>query len=218
MTRSAGYGLIFVHSENDVALESYHVERLLQAAVSGILLFMADPPGEREEVETDDAHVAMLGALQRQNIPLVLIDRYLARVDCDYVVSDDVMAGFAATEHLVALGHQRIGFISHTPYVTSTANRYAGYLECLRAHGLPPQEWLVVPLVRHASPVDRHGALVTEVVRGERLVLQGYLTAQNRPTAVVCVEDYLGLRLLKAAEEMGPQPTTWRLSAAAPVM
>ena len=124
----------------------------------------------------------------------------------------------STAEHLVALGHQRIAFISHTPYVTSTANRYAGYLECLRAHGLPPQEWLVVPLVRHASPVDRHGALVTEVVRGERLVLQGYLTAQNRPTAVVCVEDYLGLRLLKAAEEMGPQPTTWRLSAAAPVM
>ena len=93
--------------------------------------------GDLERVET-------LARLQRQHVPFVLIDRYVPEIDCDYVVSDDSAGGYAATQHMVALGHQRIGFVSDNAQVTSIADRYAGYVRCLQEHGLPVEESLIM--------------------------------------------------------------------------
>ena len=207
VTRAAGYGLIFAHSEHDAGLERYHVEQFVHRAAAGILLFPVAPAAERQEShrEADDEWPA-LRALRRRRTPFVLIDRYMPGVDCDYVVSDDSGAGYAATQHLTALGHRRIGFLADAPCVTSTANRYAGYLQCLREQGLPIEEALIPHLqgrTAPARPSDEPDGPATPVVTADRTLLRAYLGQAERASAVVAANEYVGLRALQAAEDLG---------------
>lgn len=198
VTRAIGYGLIFAHSENDRGLERYHIEQFVQRKVAGILLFpVTSRRGDEHEPDDVDAALsAELRALQRRRMPFVLIDRYDPGLDCDYIVSDDVAAGYAATQHLVALGRRRIGFLSTAPHATSAANRYKGYLRCLREHDLPVEE----RLTERAAP----GMPVTPLTaHTDTMALRAYLHRPERATAVVAVNEYMGLRLLQAAEDAG---------------
>jgi len=200
VTRATGYGLIFAHSENDRGLERYHIEQFIHHNVTGILLFPVSPryrAGQDEQQELDDSLRAVLHTLRQRRMPFVLIDRYAPGVDCDYVVSDDMAAGYAATQHLVALGHRRIVFFSDAPHVTSTAHRYKGYLHCLREHNLPADE----RLISHPSP--QTSSTVSAGGQGDAPSPRAYLRQHERATAAVAANEYLGLRLLQAAEDVG---------------
>jgi len=200
VTRAAGYGLIFAHSENDWALEQYHVNQML--------------PGNHA-VKWQDGHLAsategaraeMLRSLQRDAIPFVLIDRYVPEIDCDYVVSDDQTAGYAATQHLIDLGHRQISFISTAPQVTSTADRYAGYLQCLRAHNLPVDERLVLHRLRQTSPSSMPaGTPLPGVGHGDRALLSAYLRREDRSHAIVASNDYIAMRVFQVTDDVGLQ-------------
>ena len=64
---------------------------------------------------------------------MVLIDRQLEGIKCPTVTTDDVKVGSLATEHLLGLGHRRVGHLKGT--VASTAAlRFAGYKNALAKH------------------------------------------------------------------------------------
>jgi DNA-binding LacI/PurR family transcriptional regulator len=189
-------------------LERYHIEQLLQAGAAGILIFPGDHAVERREgrlVSAGDLErVETLARLQRQHVPFVLIDRYVPEIDCDYVVSDDSAAGYAATQHLVALGHRRIGFVSDNAQVTSIADRHAGYVQCLQEHGLPVEESLVV---QEGRRLGVRGVVASAQAPGDELsdraTLRAFLQRPDRPTAIVTTNEYVGLHVLHAAEDVG---------------
>ncbi len=60
------------------------------------------------------------------------------------VMIDDRAAAHDMTQHLVALGHRRIGFITGDPCQTASALRLAGYRDALAQAGLPADPALVV--------------------------------------------------------------------------
>ncbi len=208
VTRAAGYALSFAYSENDWALERYHVDRFLQAGAAGVLVFPSDHAVEQAEngMVSVNGHgrIAMLRAMQRQGVPLVLIDRYVPEVDCDYVVSDDHAAGYAATQHLLALGHNRVGFLSTTPQLTSTALRCAGYVHCLSDHAVPVDPALIRHALRQAGPSSMPGGLpLPGAGQADRALVREWLSTADRPTAVVASNDYVALRVLQVADESG---------------
>lgn len=57
---------------------------------------------------------------------------------------DDVQASRALTEHVLGLGHRRIGFVEGDPRHGASRKRLAGHLDCLRDHGLQPDPALIV--------------------------------------------------------------------------
>jgi len=207
--RAAGYGLIFAHSENDQALERYHIDQMRRADAAGILILPGNHPVRREggrlvsATAGGGARAEKLLALQRDGVPFVLIDRYVPEVDCDDVVSDDRTAGYAATQHLIGLGRRRISFISIAPRVTSTAERYEGYLQCLRDHGLPVDEALALHRLRQTNPSSMPAGIpLPGVGDADRALLRDYLRRSARPDAVVTSNDYVALRVLQAAEDV----------------
>jgi LacI family transcriptional regulator len=52
------------------------------------------------------------------------------------VCIDDYAASKEITEHLIELGHERVGFIKGNPNQYSTGERLRGYKDALAAHGL----------------------------------------------------------------------------------
>jgi len=94
-----------------------------------------------------------------------------------------------AVDHLVALGHRRIGFIRGHPMSGATAERQQAFEDSLRRHGLPVDQQLLVP-----GQYD--------YVSGQ-IACQRLLAAQPRPTAVVAASDLMALGAIETIRGSG---------------
>lgn len=136
-----------------------------------------------------------LAAVRRASVPVVAIDVTLRGVP--HTVIDDTAGGLLATEQLLALGHQRIGFVGDlggrmtksTFGFTASGRRLAGYRHALTAAGLTPDEILV--------RLGPYGAANAEALTTELLELP------DPPTAVFASSDTQAMGVLAAADRMG---------------
>ena len=82
----------------------------------------------------------------------MLVDRYFPRLDCCYVVADNLGGGYRATEHLIILGYTQIAFLYHDNAdfrTTSVRDRYSGYRKALAEYNIEFNENWAVPLESH---------------------------------------------------------------------
>ena len=112
---NAGARLILLRGENGQPPAPHELQRLLGAGVQGVVL--APPLGEcaivREVLRTADLPVAVVAAGRPP-------------ADAINVRIDDRRASQAMTQHLLDLGHRRIGFITGNPDQTASAVRLEG--------------------------------------------------------------------------------------------
>ncbi len=178
--KSHGYNVSFTYVEAEQEQQARDIARLRANHVSGMIIW---PMGDT----TPDASIQQL---QADHIPLVLMDRYFPGLAIDYVGSDNVGGGYRATEHLLILGHRRIGFVftqEETLQTTSVYERWQGYCKALQKYEVPYDETLVVPDLRQLQ-MGTHEGLVE------------FLQRPDRPDAIFAVNDYVALDVLKAAK------------------
>lgn len=102
---------------------------------------------------------------------------------------DDYEGAACMTRHLIALGRQRIGFITGRSSQTATACRLAGFRDAMRAAKLPLPAELVAPgAFTCSSGLDAAEAL---------------LTLEPRPTAVFASNDDMAAATVAVAHRMG---------------
>ncbi|HVA89381.1 MAG TPA: LacI family DNA-binding transcriptional regulator [Chloroflexota bacterium] len=119
--------------------------------------------------------------------PVVSVDHRLPGIDS--VMLDNVSAGRLATEHLIALGHQRIAMVSGLLGTTSGRGRLVGYRRAMRDAGLP-----LDPTLQAGSPYTEDDA---------RRLANRILMVQDRPTALVAATNQLTLGAIAAAADQG---------------
>lgn len=84
-----------------------------------------------------------LPRLHAEGFPVVLLGQ-LPETGTPFVDVDNVDGAYRATEHLIELGHRRIGLITNAPLAyTASEQRRAGYRRALEAHGIPYEPMLV---------------------------------------------------------------------------
>src|SRR5919206_350834 len=69
-------------------------------------------------------------------VALVFVDRPPGFIDADVVLSDHAGGARAATAHLLAAGHTRIGYLGDRRQIHSAAERLRGHTEALAAAGV----------------------------------------------------------------------------------
>ena len=79
-----------------------------------------------------------------EGTPVVFVDRTPVGYTADAVVTDNFDGAERAVAHLVAHGHRRIAFLGDLGYIQTARDRFNGYQQALRAHGLTLDEELVV--------------------------------------------------------------------------
>jgi LacI family transcriptional regulator len=121
----AGYDLMLYTTHRRAAKESTYVASLAQGVVEGLLLVLPRNPAD------------YLGVLSSRKFPHVLIDHQGVDTSSPAVGAANWQGGFVATEYLIGLGHERIGFITGWMDLGCTQDRLAGYKAALRAHHLP---------------------------------------------------------------------------------
>lgn len=130
-----------------------------------------------------------LRALHAEGFPIVLLGQ-LRDTDIPFVDVDNVQAAYIAVEHLIRLGHTRIGIITNGPlHYTASADRLEGYRRALADHHIPLDERLITT-----------GAFREE---SGREAMERLLDLPQPPTAVFAASDAVALGAMVAIRRRG---------------
>jgi LacI family transcriptional regulator, galactose operon repressor len=172
-----GYSLMLSATENDLAKEVDALNVFRSRQVDGMLIYAAN-----------HSNLDHIRPLREAGYPIVLL---VAQSDAaiDVVSVDDRRGAEIAADHLVALGHRRVGFIDAA---SSLGNRekYDGYTSALRRGGIDLDPALIV---------DPRGHGATEGYR----VLDELMRARPRPTALFASNDLLAIGALRWCRDHG---------------
>ena len=134
-TRQIGYDLILAHTQSDPAREEAIIRRLLSRRVDGIFI---------SPVYRLAPTAPIYDNLLRHKTPVVLLS---ARAGfCQHFVNvepEDLLGAFAATKHLLELGHRRIALLTGPAADPAAMERREGYHRALREAGIEQDESLV---------------------------------------------------------------------------
>jgi len=170
-----GYNVILCDSDGDLEREADYIELLQEKKVDGIVFVAA---GE------SSSHVQ---TLIEQGMPVVVCDRELPGVEVDTVIADNVGSGYQATEHLIGLGHRRIGGIGGPKGLCISNKRLEGYRRALEEHGIPLSEELII----HSD----------FRCRGGYEAMKELLALDAPPTAVFACNDLMAIGAICAASK-----------------
>jgi DNA-binding LacI/PurR family transcriptional regulator len=175
------YDLIVLDVEAPERQEAHFSQLSRGLHVDGTLIISIAP--NRETLEK----------ISQTGTPIVLIDVNDESVsNFNRVVVDDVEGGEKATQHLIDLGHRRIGFISDpmdgSEYFTSSQHRHKGYLQAMGKAEIP-----IRPEFQRQGEHGRSEA---------RKLARAMLELADRPTAIFATSDTQAMGVLEAARDV----------------
>ncbi|MCL2471361.1 MAG: LacI family DNA-binding transcriptional regulator [Propionibacteriaceae bacterium] len=128
----AGVGLVVTPTHGRAMGNRHWITSLAQRHSDGIVLVVS-----RLQIGVDHE----LGKL---GIPYVFVDPIgVPDQDVPVIGTTNVAGGREATEHLLGLGHQRIGIVTGERGLACSQERLAGYQEALDKQGIPVDEDLI---------------------------------------------------------------------------
>src|SRR5687767_7599366 len=155
------------------------LDRLIRGTTDGAVLMLPEESS------------AELKALQDQGFPFVVVDPRVSLDETIPVVSAAHAAGArAATEHLLELGHRRIGAITGPPEWIACTERINGYHGALAAAGVLPDPALVAVSDFRNGPVTAAAATAL-------------LDLPDPPTAIFAFNDNVAVGVMRAARARG---------------
>ena len=169
-----------------------------------VMVTRGNPSQEAAAIESLKAHPGLLGivystiftrevnlpeALRDGAWPVVLLNCHDDLRKQPAVVPGEVGGGQAATEHLIAKGHSRIGFINGETWMEAAKDRLKGYKRALATADLPFDPALV-----------RDGDWMSSTGFDATLSL---MKAARPPTAIFCANDLMALGALEAVKQLG---------------
>jgi DNA-binding LacI/PurR family transcriptional regulator len=182
-TRAAPNGLasILCNTTRAAFREVDYVHMLLDRRVEG-MIFIAS---EMTNLRGDHSHYKQLVG---EGARIVFVNGALPSLDIPSVGVDEHAAGEIATQHLIDLGHERIGFVAGPEHYLPTQYKRAGRETALRGAGLDSHDLVA------------HGEFAVE---GGRRALRELLAMDDPPTGVICSSDVMAMGVLQEALRQG---------------
>jgi LacI family transcriptional regulator/LacI family repressor for deo operon, udp, cdd, tsx, nupC, and nupG len=125
------YALLLCNSDESADKERFYLNVMQAESVDGVVL----PPFD----ETDAAVIELV----KSGLPVVCVDRSLAKVKTDLVEVDNYRGAFEAVTHLLDKGHKHVALIEGRSQVSTSRERRRGYLDALDARGIAPRKELM---------------------------------------------------------------------------
>lgn len=173
--------LRFSTEAENVQREATHLRYVLEHGFAGIVFYAYAYRRNRELIQ----EVA-------RRMPVVLIDRMIPSVQADYVGIDNYGAQYEATQHMLSLGHRRILFVSTSEPINTVQDRVEGYRQAMaEAPDGPLYENILIALSNWSIP---EWPVFESLFR---------LPEEQRPTAVLCVNDHTAMNVCRRLLAMG---------------
>ncbi|WP_022664143.1 LacI family DNA-binding transcriptional regulator [Desulfospira joergensenii] len=154
------------------------IRTLREKQVDGLIITTTNPKGD------------VLKSLVEEKVPFVLLYSTIKKGPISAVGIDNYQGGYRATEHLVQLGHRRVGMVAGKFSISDRSlHRWHGYRQCLKNYGIAYDNSLLFQ--------------TDYSLTGGSVSVKKMLALKKSPTAVFCSNDYLALGAMKGARECG---------------
>ena len=175
---SEGYSLLITNTDINEDQTGEVVRALVERRVDGIILATAS--------RSDDVIVDLV----ERGVHTVLVNRSTEGVQVPAIIGDDVAGIGLAVDHLVALGHRRIGHLAGPQHLSTGLGRYQAFLTRMQSLNLDVS----------ASAVE--AAIWYQVDPGYKAAQR---LVERRPdlTAIVAANDLIALGCYRAVRESG---------------
>lgn len=173
--REQGYFLLSASAPDEVTFGDLLEQFVTSHHCEGLMVINPYADG-RHELLPADFPLVLAGARPRENA-------------LNSVALDDVAVGRQATQHLLDLGHRRIGMVTGPLTEDCSQDRLQGFEMCLQEAGLTPEPELIIE-GNWLAP-SGHDAFMQLAAAGDL------------PTAIFVQNDQMALGLLRAAREHG---------------
>ncbi|GAB4111971.1 MAG: substrate-binding domain-containing protein [Roseiflexaceae bacterium] len=194
-------------AQTDYLSQPSAIEALLRSRrIDGLILTLPLEPS-----------LAQARNIAESQLPIVLVDLHFD-LDIDFVAVDSFHGAYLATEHLIKLGHRRIGLIYNRQDVPVGLVRLRGYQQALADYGIPYQEnltvagrWGVESGKRGAEELLSLASPPTAIFGGDDMMAIGAMhVAAQRGLRVPDDISVMGFDDVESAAYMIPQLTTIR--------
>ncbi len=164
-------------ASDEPASSTVAVQAIQGGAVDGLIFTTATP---------DDP--ALKQAVS-QRLPIVLVNRSIAGLQCDQVTSDNVGGGRLVAEYFATHGHTDVAVVGGNDLISTGRERREGFVSAFAEHG--------IEIAPNRQP---ECDFLHDAARSVGLELLG---SENPPTAVFCVNDLVGFGVQDAAHRLG---------------
>jgi DNA-binding LacI/PurR family transcriptional regulator len=171
-----GYQMVLSVSEDDPLTEYKHVMALREARAAGIII--TPTPGMLEKTRT-----------LLQSVPVVQYSRRHPRLSAPSISVDGERGVLVATQHLLQLGHRRIGYVGMASDKSTGAERLAGFTKAQKSAG-----------VRRDPALVRLGASHPDFARA---AVSDLLQLADPPTALLLGSNPMTVGALRALRQAG---------------
>jgi DNA-binding LacI/PurR family transcriptional regulator len=171
------YEILLTSTENDPGRMQHAVRRMIERRVEGVAVMTFG----MEEVLLED--------LKLRGIPLVFVDVGPARSRVSNIRIDYQHGIRQAVQHLAALRHERISFITGPLRLRSALARKEAFVHSMEEIGLKPDARLIIE--------------GDHTMEGGMSAFTSILSAPRRPTAVICSNDMTAIGVMRRCYEEG---------------
>jgi LacI family transcriptional regulator len=173
----AEYDLMLYTTHRRKTKEATYVTTLTRGMADGLLLVLPRDPE------------AYLESLRQRRFPFVLVDHQGIDEAGHSVGATNRQGGYEATQHLIGLGHRRIGFVTGSLDMGCARDRLAGYRAALTDAGLPVE----ADLVREGDFFQPRGYTAAKEL----------LSITRPPSAIFASNDVSAFGVMEAVRDFG---------------
>jgi DNA-binding LacI/PurR family transcriptional regulator len=156
--------------------------------MAGCIRRMVERKVDGVAIMTSESDPALVADLTRRNIPTVFMDTGKRGPHCANIRIDYGQGIQEAVQHLIALNHRRIAFITGPMNLASAQTRCSMFISSLKARGLFDQA--LIEKGNHR-------------IEGGAIAMRNLLNLPRRPTAVIASNDLTAIGALGAIHERG---------------
>ena len=176
------YTLMLSSTRNNVDNERHNLDNMLNQEVDGLII-------EPTKSNLLNPNLNYYLDIIEKKKPVVMLNASYEELELPVIALDDVKASLLATEHLIELGHKKIGMITKTDDVQGK-NRLKGYLKALYNSGLSFESGHIIRYDTESKPY-----LANKI--------SSLLDANSLPTAFVTYNDEVAVTLIKEIHRAG---------------
>ncbi|UOG74003.1 substrate-binding domain-containing protein [Hymenobacter tibetensis] len=165
-----GYRIIYCSTDNDTSKAKELITMFQDRHVDGYII--VPPEGVEEQVSV----------ILREQIPVVLFDRYLPDLPTNYIVVDGTKGTYEAAQHLLEQGFTSIAFVTTDSKQTQMEARLQGYVQAMEERGLQQR-------VKHVNITDSEKILAD---------IHSFIAENRDCDAIIFSTNYLSIYGLEA--------------------
>ena len=163
----SGYSVIICYTAYDFQKELDYLNVLRSKKVDGLIIVPSN----------DD--VLHINQLVSNNLPIIVINRFLENIETDMVLLDSHKGMYSLTKHLLEIGHARIAYIDRPEEMLHSKKRLEGHKDALEEHSINFNTDLLIK--------TKYG------IEGGVLAIKELLKKTPFPTAIMAFNDIMAI-------------------------